>query len=217
MFATLSCAKCATREPIRNSSLTWPLPQIGRNYLFPSGDHKSRPCIEVLGETSSSAGYWRHGHRSPIRTGRSPPSKRRWFQYSISTLLLLMLVCGVVLVLFVNPALRQRLTCAVRGEPGGALTTRSMAARHVSVRPNGSGNGLGLITSSRCPASTWPRRLSTTRACASQRVDGVGSAGPGRHTGWRRGANAHQAAYCVARVVRRKHPGQRRRAEHLGL
>jgi hypothetical protein len=45
--------------------------------------------------------------------GQSEPSvtplpKRRWFQYSISTLLLLIVVCAVVLALVVNPARRQR-------------------------------------------------------------------------------------------------------------
>jgi hypothetical protein len=43
-----------------------------------------------------------------LKSPAAPTPKRRWFQYGISTLLLLILVCGAVLALVVNPARRQR-------------------------------------------------------------------------------------------------------------
>jgi hypothetical protein len=50
-----------------------------------------------------------------------PLPKRRWFQYSISTLLLLMVVCAVVLALIVNPALKQRRAVAFVESLGGSV------------------------------------------------------------------------------------------------
>ena len=54
----------------------------------------------------------------PERVAAAKP-KRRWFQFSLATLLLLTLVCAVLLALFVVPAERQRRSAAFIESLGG--------------------------------------------------------------------------------------------------
>src|SRR5262245_40479742 len=78
-------------------------------------------------------------------TAQTPPEaatrkpQRRWRQFSISSLLLLMLVCAVVLALIVNPAERQRHAVEYVESLKGGIAYAGDAARS--------------------PASNWLRRV----------------------------------------------------------
>jgi hypothetical protein len=64
----------------------------------------------------------------------SPKVKRRWFQYSITSLLLLILVCGVVLAFVVNPARRQRRAVEFVEAVGGEVFYQSYYTGWVTPR-----------------------------------------------------------------------------------
>jgi hypothetical protein len=92
------------------------------------------PGVEMLvniARARDTAGMENEGQPETVPT---PLPKRRWFQYSISTLLLLIAFCAVVLALFVNPALRQRRAVAYVESLGGRVSyanSRETESAHV--------------------------------------------------------------------------------------
>ena len=97
----------------------------------------------------------------------APKPKRRWFQFSLATLLLLTLVCALVLALWVAPAARQRRAVVFVKSPPDAAAVVQEAVWH--------GRPTYRAGPSRNRTLSWRRRLPHSRRAAGQFKPGQGT------------------------------------------